>query len=307
MLSFFSTKSMRGLRNFITECLDCQSKEDEKGRVTKELSNIRKNFGGVSLNGYNRKKYIAKLLYIHLLGYPFDFGFNQMMELVASTTFSEKQIGYITIGVYLNGNYELMSLLIEHLRREVLNQENEAAQCLALAAAANIGGTEIAETLVGTIVQVLKTNHHNEFVRKKAALALVRLYRETPSTFVYDTAIGDVIVSLLQDYNLGVQVSGASLVLVLMARHSGELEKVFPLALQQLSKLFFGSHVGPDYTYGRNPVPWLTMKYMRILQFKVDWASEDIASVSKVVDSCLQKTDLLLGTKEVNSNMMLLF
>ena len=71
---------MRGLKNFITECLSCRSKEEEKSRVTKELANIRKHFGGSSLNGYNRKKYTAKLLYIHLLGYSFDFGFQQMVE-----------------------------------------------------------------------------------------------------------------------------------------------------------------------------------------------------------------------------------
>lgn len=298
---------MRGLRNFITECLDCRSKEEEKQRVTKELANIRKNFGGSSLNGYNRKKYVAKLLYIHLLGYSFDFGFPQMIELLASPVFSEKQIGYITLGVYLNGNYDLVTMIIEHLRKEMMNIEFEPAQCLALCAAANIGGTEIAETLAPTINNILKAPRSTDFVKKKAALALVRLYRETPSTFTFSDETNKVLISLLQDANFGVQLSGASLVLILMQRYSNELQPIFPIAIQMLTKIFFEFSVPLDYTYGRNPVPWLVMKYMRILQYKTTWSSEEINKITRVIDVCFQKTDLLLNTKEVHANMMLLF
>lgn len=298
---------MRGLKNFITECLDCRSKEEEKQRVTKELANIRKHFGAQNLNGYNRKKYVAKLLYIHLLGYTFDFGFPQMIELLASPVFSEKQIGYITLGVYLNGNYDLVTMIIEHLRKEIMTGDSEPAQCLALSAAANIGGTEIAETLAPTILNILKSQRCTDFVKKKAALALVRLYRETPSTFQFTDDTIRILTALLQDANFGVQLSGASLVLVLMTRYSNELQPIFPIAIQMLTKIFFEFTVPLDYTYGRNPVPWLVMKYMKILQYKVTWQTEEINKITRVLDICYQKTDLLLNTKEVHANMMLLF
>lgn len=298
---------MRGLKNFITECLDCRSKEEEKQRVTKELANIRKHFGGQNLNGYNRKKYVAKLLYIHLLGYTFDFGFPQMIELLASPVFSEKQIGYITLGVYLNGNYDLVTMIIEHLRKEMITGDSEPAQCLALSAAANIGGTEVAETLAPTILNILKSQRSTDFVKKKAALALVRLYRETPSTFTFADDTIKILTTLLQDANFGVQLSGASLVLVLMTRYSNELQPIFPIAIQMLNKIFFEFTVPLDYTYGRNPVPWLVSKYMKILQYKISWQTEEINKITRVLDICFQKTDLLLNTKEVHANMMLLF
>lgn len=303
----FTNKNMRGLRNFITEVLDCRSKEEEKLRVNKELANIRKNFAGASINGYNKKKYVAKLLYIHLLGYTFDFGFNQMIELLTSNVFSEKQIGYITLGVYLNGNYDLVTMLIQHIGKEMKNVENEPAQCLALACAANIGGTEIAETLAPSILQVLNDPKSSEFVKKKAALALVRIYRETPSVFVYTEDVGRMLVGLLQDPNFGVQLSGASLVLVLMYRNSADLDVVYPIAIAQLIKIFFEYTIPLDYNYGRNAVPWLVLKYMRILQYKNKWTEEEVSKISRVIDFCLQKTDLLLNIKEVHANMMLLF
>lgn len=296
---------MRGLRNFIVECLYCRSKEEERGRVNKELANIRKNFASSHMNGYNRKKYVAKLLYIHLLGYQFDFGFPQMIELLTSNVFSEKQIGYITLGVYLNGNEQLTALIIEHIRKEMNNIEDEPAQCLALSCAANIGGTEIAETLAPTIFQVLNSPRNTNFVKKKAALALVRFYREVPSA--YQPEVAGVLLQLLQDSNFGVQLSAASLVLNLLQRHASDFQDVFPIALQMLVKLFFEFNVPLEYTYGRNPVPWLVMKYLRILQYKHQWSESDISSITRVIDICLQKTNLMLNVKEVNTNMMLLF
>ena len=299
---------MRGLQNFIKECLEVQSKELEKARVNKELSNIRKNFGGSNLNGYNRKKYVAKLLYIHLLGYTYDFGFPQMVELVTSNVFSEKQVGYITLGVMLNGNYDLVTMLIEHFRKEIKNYENEPAQCLALAAAANIGGSEVAETLSSTILQALTNSKNSNYVKKSAALALCRLYRDNPSVLVIDDNFVGTLTNLLRDPDIGVQMSVSSLVQIILNKNSQQFSSLFPIAIDQLSKLFRDATLIPiDYTYGHTPAPWLILKLMRIIQHKNKWSEDDKFNVTRIMDSCLSKTDLTLPVKDINTNMILLF
>jgi len=198
-------------------------------------------------------------------------------------------------------------MLIQHLAKEMKNVENEPAQCLALSAAANIGGTEIAETLGNCILQVLQNPRSSESVRKKACLALVRIYRENPSTFVLNEQMVEMLMSLLQDHSFGVQLSGASLVLQLMPKNKDGLGKIFPVVLTMLQRIFFEMSVPMDYQYGRNPVPWLVMKYLKILNFKQEWTQEETGRISRVIDVCLQKNDLLLNTKEVHTNMMLLF
>ncbi len=45
-----------------------------------------------SLSGYNKKKYIAKLLYIYILGFDVDFGHKEAIYLMAATKYQEKQI-----------------------------------------------------------------------------------------------------------------------------------------------------------------------------------------------------------------------
>lgn len=44
------------------------------------------------LNGYNKKKYVAKLLYMYILGYEIDFGHLESVTLMTSQKYSEKQI-----------------------------------------------------------------------------------------------------------------------------------------------------------------------------------------------------------------------
>lgn len=42
------------------------------------------------VDGYQRKKYVLKLIYIYLLGYDVDFGHMEAISLIASSRYWEK-------------------------------------------------------------------------------------------------------------------------------------------------------------------------------------------------------------------------
>ena len=76
MLGLTSGTNMRGLNEFISDIRACKDKESEEKRVDVELAKIRERFTTEKgLNAYQRKKYVWKLLYIHILGYEVEFGF----------------------------------------------------------------------------------------------------------------------------------------------------------------------------------------------------------------------------------------
>ena len=60
---------IRGLSLFIGDVRNCQSKEQEKSVVLKEMAKIRQKFLKGNLSPYDRKKYVWKLIYAHILGY----------------------------------------------------------------------------------------------------------------------------------------------------------------------------------------------------------------------------------------------
>ena len=81
---------MRGLHVFVVDIRNCTSKEQEQKRVQKELAKIREKFSRKTLSGYDKKKYVWKLLYSFMLGYDIDFGHIQAINLCSSPKYSEK-------------------------------------------------------------------------------------------------------------------------------------------------------------------------------------------------------------------------
>lgn len=57
------------------------------------MANIRSKFkGDKTLDGYQKKKYVCKLLFIFLLGHDIDFGHMEAVNLLSSNKYTEKQI-----------------------------------------------------------------------------------------------------------------------------------------------------------------------------------------------------------------------
>ena len=48
--------------------------------------------GDKTLDGYQKKKYVCKLLFVFLLGHDIDFGHMEAVNLLSSNKYTEKQI-----------------------------------------------------------------------------------------------------------------------------------------------------------------------------------------------------------------------
>ena len=57
--------------------------------------------GDKQLDGYQKKKYVCKLLFIFLLGHDIDFGHMEAVNLLSSIKYTEKQIVSILLSFYI--------------------------------------------------------------------------------------------------------------------------------------------------------------------------------------------------------------
>ena len=255
---------MRGLVQFIADLRNARARELEEKRINKELANIRQKFRGGKLDGYDKKKYVCKLLYIYIQGYEVDFGHLEAVNLISANKYSEKQIGYLAVTLFLHEQHDLLHLVVNSIRKD-LNDHNELNNCLALHAVANVGGREMGEALSGDVHRLLISPTSKAFVKKKAALTLLRLYRKHPNIMQHEWA--ERIISLMDDPDMGVVLSVTSLIMALAQDENDSYKGSYVKAAQRLKKIVVQNDISPDYLYYKVPCPWIQVKFLKLLQY----------------------------------------
>ncbi|PAA91616.1 hypothetical protein BOX15_Mlig019203g2, partial [Macrostomum lignano] len=258
--------SMRGLAVFISDIRNCKSKEAEEKRINKELANIRSKFkGDKALDGYQKKKYVCKLLFIFLLGNDIDFGHMEAVNLLNSNKYTEKQIGYLFISVLISENNELMRLVQQNLKNDLASR-NPVHVNLALECIANIGSKEMAEMFAPEIPKLLVMGDAGDTVKQSAALCLLKLFRTAPEM----VPLGDWtsrVIHLLNDQHMGVVTAAVSLIEALVKRNPDDFKGCVSLSISRLARIVTSSYTDlQDYTYYFVPAPWLSVKLLRLLQ-----------------------------------------
>jgi AP-2 complex subunit alpha len=220
------------------------------------------------------KKYVWKLLYMYMLGYD-TVGVAHMtvIKLITMPRFSEKNCGYVALATLLNENHDFLRLTIQNIRSD-MESTDEIFQCLALSVVANVGGKEMAESLSPIVQRILLDSKSTAFVRKKAALCMLRLIRKSPECAPQDEFPAQVI-ALLNDGNVGVLCSVASLLLGLVSITTQGYEDLVPSCIKVLDRIRPPQNKPmaqlptqlSNYKYYFTICPWLQVKLLRILQF----------------------------------------
>ncbi|KAL7433150.1 hypothetical protein ACHAXM_004526 [Skeletonema potamos] len=331
----------RGLNNFITDLRNAKSKEEESSRVEVELAKIRKKFnpgGGTklapdgsnpSLSSYQRKKYIWKLVYIHVLGYEVDFGHAEVLALVRSKKYGEKNVGYVALSLLLRGSDPVMGSVIETIKKDLTmapssstptknnkgGVKNDATQCLALCTLANISGLELIQAMHVEVQHILVSKASTEQVKKKAALCLLRLTRTSPD-LISGRVFAPHVAQLLQDRHLGVLTSVMSLLNGLASQYTEEYGVLIPNIVHILSVLVLKKDCARDYLYYRTPSPWLQIKLLKFLQLYPDaieghdigmGGNDHVGQLINVVTRIMFETEVSDSINKSNADHAVLF
>ena len=311
----------RGLYNFISDIRNAKSKEDERSRVDKELANIRQKFANSSsLSSRDKKKYVWKMCYMYMLGYDIDFGHLEFISLLSSTKFQEKSVGYMAFSLMLRPGDELMTLVVNSMRNDLIGQLIWG-QTLALAAVSNIGGNDLAEALAGDVQRLIlgtmETKAYNNvavsaeeeirnksLICKKACLCLLRFYRTNPDCLVLEDWMKR-LGKLLEDRDLGVVTSVMSLMLGLVSSNPPYFEPLVPYVISILNRLVISRSCSADYLYYRTPSPWLQVKCLRLLQYYK--MPNDNELLNEILGNILIRTEVSESLNKSNADHSILF
>ncbi|KAG6857566.1 hypothetical protein H0H87_000165 [Tephrocybe sp. NHM501043] len=147
----------------------------------------------------------------------------------------------------MHENSDFLRLVVNSIRKD-LDGNNEIDNCLALHAIANVGGSEMAEALAEDVHRLLISPTSQTFVKKKAALTLLRLYRKHPNVIsAAEWALR--IVSIMDDPDLGVVICVTSLVMALAQDNLDAYAVCYTKAVDRLHRLVIGHEYSATYAY----------------------------------------------------------
>lgn len=265
------------LRDMIRAIRACKTAAEERAVVRKECATIR---AAVSDNDQEyRHRNLAKLMFIHMLGYPTHFGQMECLKLIASSGFPEKRIGYLGLMLLLDERQEVLMLVTNSLKQD-LNHSNQYIVGLALCALGNICSAEMARDLAPEVERLLQSRDPN--IKKKAALCSIRIVRKVPD--LAENFMSPA-TALLKEKHHGVLIAGVQLCTDLCRASPealGYLRKNCTEGSVRILRDVSNSSYAPEYDISGITDPFLhirVLKLMRMLgQGDVD-ASESINDI----------------------------
>ncbi|KDQ06848.1 hypothetical protein BOTBODRAFT_192787 [Botryobasidium botryosum FD-172 SS1] len=273
----------------------CKTIADERDLIKKESAAIRTSFK--EEDSFTRHNNIAKLLYIHMLGYPAHFGQIECLKLVASPRFSDKRLGYLGIMLLLDENQEVLTLVTNSLKND-MNHSNMYAVGLALCTFANISSEEMSRDLCDEIEKLLGTS--NTYIRKKAALCALRIVRKVPDLLERFISPSK---SLLSDRNHGVLLSGITLISEMCQLDESCLEeyrKAVPILVRQMKGLATTGS-SPEHDVSGITDPFLQIKTLRLLRFLGKGDAKASETMNDILAQVATNTD---STKNVGNSIL---
>uniref|UniRef100_A0A8C9SRZ5 AP-1 complex subunit gamma n=1 Tax=Scleropages formosus TaxID=113540 RepID=A0A8C9SRZ5_SCLFO len=238
------------LRELIRTIRTARTQAEEREMIQKECAAIRSSFREED-NTY-RCRNVAKLLYMHMLGYPAHFGQLECLKLIASQKFTDKRIGYLGAMLLLDERQDVHLLMTNCIKND-LNHSTQYVQGLALCTLGCMGSAEMCRDLAGEVEKLLKTS--NSYLRKKAALCAVHVIRKVPELMEIEK-------------NHGVLHTSVVLITEMCERSPDMLthfRKLVPQLVRILKNLIMSGY-SPEHDVSGISDPFLQVRILRLLR-----------------------------------------
>ncbi|XP_064414427.1 AP-1 complex subunit gamma-1 isoform X1 [Latimeria chalumnae] len=248
------------LRELIRTIRTARTQAEEREMIQKECAAIRSSFREED-NTY-RCRNVAKLLYMHMLGYPAHFGQLECLKLIASQKFTDKRIGYLGAMLLLDERQDVHLLMTNCIKND-LNHSTQYVQGLALCTLGCMGSSEMCRDLAGEVEKLLKTS--NSYLRKKAALCAVHVIRKVPDLM---EMFLPATKNLLNEKNHGVLHTSVVLLTEMCERSPDMLahfRKLVPQLVRILKNLIMSGY-SPEHDVSGISDPFLQVRILRLLR-----------------------------------------
>ncbi|KAJ2761571.1 clathrin associated protein complex large subunit [Coemansia sp. BCRC 34490] len=274
------------LKDLIRAVRVCKTAADERNVIRRESAAIRTSF---KENNSQDARYVnvQKLLYIYLLGFPVQFGQLECLKLAASPRFSDKRVGYLGATLFLDEKQEILTLLTNSLKSD-MNNPDDYIVGLALTTLSCVASTEVANDLMDEVQRLMDSSR--SYIRKKAALAAVRVVRRDPELCLPFLERASALVG---NKHHGVQLAAVAL-LTELCNHSQEAldegRRLVPVLVRQL-RVLLNFESSSEYEVSSFSDPFLQVAILRLMRVVARGLQEAADGLNDVLTHVASRTD----------------
>ncbi|XP_021551093.1 AP-1 complex subunit gamma-like 2 isoform X1 [Neomonachus schauinslandi] len=273
------------LQDLIEEIRGAKTQAQEREVIQKECAHIRASFrDGDPLH---RHRQLAKLLYVHMLGYPAHFGQMECLKLIASPRFTDKRVGYLGAMLLLDERQDAHLLITNSIKND-LSQGIQAVQGLALCTLSTVGSAEMCRDLATEVEKLLL--QPSSYVRKKAVLTAVHMIRKVPE-------LSNIFLppcsQLLHECHHGILLGTITLIMELCERNPAALKhfrKVVPQLVQILRTLVTTGY-SVEHSVSGVSDPFLQVQILRLLRILGQNHEESSETMNDLLAQVATNTD----------------
>jgi AP-1 complex subunit gamma-1 len=274
------------LRDLIRSIRECKTAAEERAVVAKESAYLRDSFKKEDVS--HRHRNIAKLMFLHMLGYPTHFGQMECLKLIARPSFAEKRIGYLGLMALLDEKQEILMLVTNSIQQD-LSAKNQYTIGLALCALGNICSAEMARDLIPDVKRLMGSR--TIYLKKKSAICAVRLAQKAPELIL---DLKDSALALLDERSHGVLLGAVTLALELCKLDKEAVDwfrkKVHNL-IKMLKSLTTSGMGSKDHHVRGVPDPFLQVQILHLLRLLGKGSAELSDVMSDVLAQVASNTD----------------
>eukprot|EP00931_Biecheleriopsis_adriatica_P118237 TRINITY_DN93685_c0_g1_i1.p1 TRINITY_DN93685_c0_g1~~TRINITY_DN93685_c0_g1_i1.p1 ORF type:complete len:866 (+),score=233.76 TRINITY_DN93685_c0_g1_i1:109-2598(+) len=286
------------LRELIRSIRACKTAAEERAVIARECALIRTAFK--EDDNQFRHRNVAKLLFIHMMGYPTHFGQMECLKLIASSKFPEKRVGYLGLTQLLDENTEVLMLVTNSIKNDMTADPNQYVNGLALCALGNIGSNEMCRALAREVEQMMTMS--NPYIRKKAALCAMRIIRKVDEI---EDKFNSKIGNLLEDRNHGVLLAGCSLLTSLLEVNKDyikEFRRHIPSLVRHLRTMVTSGYTNAaEYDIAGIIDPFLQAKILRLLRILGERSVDASDEMNDILAQVATNTE---GTKNTGNAIL---